>query len=99
MKTVAPINSPEIRVSAPQLSVQQETIPKVSFKEVLGTVGGGFHAELNHLQKNLISGAKVAPEKLLLYQIKVGQFGMRVELVSKIAESMLSTVRRLQSTQ
>lgn len=51
---------------------------------------------LENLQQQLINAPELNPRQLLLYQIKVGQLGLRVELISKLAESATATVRKLQ---
>lgn len=56
-----------------------------------------FHKELVKLQQDLASGKKIPPRDLLLYQIKAGQFHLRVELISKSAETVLAAVRKFQN--
>jgi hypothetical protein len=56
-----------------------------------------LHKELGALQQKALGGGAFDARELLLYQIKAGQFNMRVELVSKVAESLLGTLRKLQS--
>jgi len=75
-----------------------------TFKEVFeGLINGlgktDFHKEMATLQHSLKGGKHLAPRELLLYQIKAGQFGLRVELVSKLAESAVSTLRKFQGNQ
>lgn len=80
-----------------------------SFKETLAEVkagnrvddilGSSLQQDLQKLQMDLASGRKLSSSELLLYQIKVGQFGIRVELLSKVAESLLGTVRKFQQGQ
>ena len=75
------------------------------FKQILSNVTESkpdqknVFQEITELQQKLISGNKIPPKELLLYQIKAGQFGLRVELVSKVADSALSTARKLQGSQ
>ena len=80
----------------------------ISFKEINadvkakgneGLFGPDLHADIMKIQNQLVSGKSLKPQEMLLYQMKVGQFGIRVEFVSKIAESALSTARKLQNPQ
>jgi len=50
-------------------------------------------------EKAVAGGKAISPKELLVFQIRASQFGVHVELLSKVAESGLSTVRRLQQTQ
>lgn len=82
---------------------------QVSFKETLEAVGGNqkvdavmggtLQRDIQMLQADLLTGRKLSASELLLYQIKVGQFGLRVELLSKVAEGLLGTVRKFQQGQ
>ena len=38
---------------------------------------------------------KISPKELLGYQLKASSYHMRVEIVAKVADSFLGTVRRL----
>ena len=102
MSLVQPINPTISSTPKPTPAIDQ---PKLTFTEVLQGVRKSaetktdLHAEIRELQQLLLSGRKIPPEKLLVYQIKAGQYGMRVELVTKLAESMLATVRRFQNSQ
>lgn len=92
----------------PDSSIQQNR-DKQSFNDVLEEIrnqpkldsmlGLDLHRDINTLKADLMAGRKIAPAELLLYQIKVGQFGLRVELLSKVAEGFLSTVRKFQQGQ
>ena len=79
---------------------------KLEFKNVMAEAnkqqGPGkkdLHAELTQLQQRIERGDKIDSRELILYQIKAGQFGLEVELVSKVAEAGLSTARKFQSQQ
>lgn len=50
-------------------------------------------------REQLIRGVAISPRELIAYQIRAGEFGLQVELVSKIADGVLSTARRLQNSQ
>ena len=55
--------------------------------------------QVQAVQSNIAAGKLVPYQELLLYQVRMGQLGLRVELLSKVAESVSSTVRKLQSGQ
>ena len=55
--------------------------------------------QLRNLEHIAMSGGKLTPAQLITYQIKAGDFGLRVQLVSKVAESAVSTLKRLQNPQ
>lgn len=57
------------------------------------------HADLQTLQTQILSGKEFSPAELLRYQIVVSKFNLNVELVSKLAESLLASVRKLQNPQ
>ncbi len=73
---------------------------KVSFKDVMNRVDGGtlgkLQQELNTFTQGVMNGKVFSPKDLIVYQIKAGQFGLGVELVSKLAESVSSTVKKLE---
>ena len=58
--------------------------------------GLGLHQELTKVGQAIAGGRDLSARELLLYQVRAGQLGLRVELVSKVAESGLQTVRKLQ---
>ena len=43
-----------------------------------------------------LKGKTFSPEQLLLFQVRANEFGMQVELVSKVAESANSSMKKLQ---
>lgn len=73
---------------------------KTDFKEVLeNQKSNDMFADIQKTQKTLIEGKEISGKDLILYQIKVGQFSMRVELISKMAESAMGTVKKFQNPQ
>jgi len=50
-------------------------------------------------RERLLRGGAISARELIAYQIKAGEFGLHVELISKVADGVLSTVRRLQNSQ
>jgi len=75
-----------------------------TFDEVLRqTTPGPFdlqvHSELLQVERAVAGGKGVPLADLINIQIKAGQFGLRVELLSKVAESATTTLRKLQSGQ
>ena len=85
--------------------IQKQAItPKIKtkgFKEILNNFLGKDQAlqDIDKIQKQLNTGIKFKPEQLLVYQIKAGRLHLRVELVSKVAESANTTAKRLQNSQ
>lgn len=84
-----------------------ETVPQLSktersFGDVLAGLRGpdplGIQV-LNEQRQRLLSGAKLSPQELITYQIRAGEFGLQVEFVSKVADGILQTARRLQNPQ
>ena len=57
---------------------------------------GGLHEQLSSLQKSVLNGKLFSPQELLKFQIQAGQFGLRVELISRVAESASATIRKFQ---
>lgn len=55
--------------------------------------------EIQEIQKSILNGKELSGKDLILYQIKTGHFSMRVELVSKVAEAAVSTVKKFQNPQ
>ncbi len=97
MSAIPPLNSNILppKVAASQLSGAQ-------FKETLNAnkpVGLDAHAELVALRDKILQGGKLEPKQLLYYQIRAHQFGLGVELVSKVGESVSATVRRFEQGQ
>lgn len=74
---------------------------KESFKEIINRFLGDDKTlnDIDKIQKQINTGVKFKPEQLLAYQIRAGKLHLRVELVSKVAESANSTTKRLQSSQ
>lgn len=58
-----------------------------------------FHAELQGLYQRMEAGQKLQPQELLVYQIKAGEYHLKVELVSKAGEAVQGTLRRFQNGQ
>ena len=73
--------------------------PKTSFKSLLTGAGGDLHLELERMRERLLTARSFTPQELLAWQIRAGQFGLRVELISKVAEGIMGAARRLQNPQ
>jgi hypothetical protein len=71
----------------------------VKDKGIEALFGGDLIPQLRKLEHSVTTGQKIPPEQLLALQIRTGELGMRVELVSKMAESLISTFKRLQNPQ
>ena len=69
------------------------------FDRALGVnqFGMGTPHQINEIQRRALLGHQVAPRELLLLQVQMGRFNVQVELVSRLAESATSTIKRLQN--
>ena len=84
--------------------IAQKPKGQVSFEQVLNQTAPkafdlNIHAELLQVERVVASGKTLPLSDLINIQIKAGQFGLRVELLSKVAESATTTLRKLQSGQ
>ena len=52
---------------------------------------------LEKLQQQVLSGKTFAPTELLSYQIMAQRFGLTIEVATKIADGISTSVRKLQS--
>lgn len=91
--------------SAQSIGMVKETLPtagqQTSFKDVLKGVSSAndivsLQKDLKSFTDGVVSGKSFSPRDLILYQIKAGQFGLGVELVSKVAESAGATIKKLE---
>lgn len=62
-------------------------------------LGSDLYKDMTKFEQNLTSKRDMAPKELILYQVKASQLGLRVELLSKVGESMLTTVKKFQQGQ
>lgn len=53
--------------------------------------------ELGALQSRILQSRSVSPRELILYQVKASHFGLGIELVSKVAESVSASIKKFQS--
>ena len=66
----------------------------------LTTLGGGAaHHELQKVREQLVKGKAFGARELLLFQMQASELNLRVELFAKVADSALSSIRRLQNSQ
>lgn len=76
-----------------------------TFKDLMAAIskaeggGGTSFREIQNLQHQVLTSKTISPRDLIVYQIKVSQFGLHTELISKVAESASSTLKKLQSGQ
>ena len=54
---------------------------------------------LKEFTKKIMTGVQLTAREMLLYQIRVGEFNLRVELLSKCAEACNASLRKLQQGQ
>jgi hypothetical protein len=55
--------------------------------------------DMQNLHTDLVKGKTIPARELLVYQMRLGSFNQRVELVSKLAESAMGTVKKFQQQQ
>lgn len=70
---------------------------KLSFESVLKETKTDPYTELIKLREGLNTGKVFTPQELLRYQITASNFGLRVELVSKVADGLLTSIKKLQN--
>src|SRR5262249_16068167 len=75
-----------------------------SFKEIksalnVGKPEGDLFTQIEKAKNGILSGKELSQKDLLLYQKNAQEMGMRVELLSKVSESMLSAARKFQNPQ
>lgn len=79
---------------------------KIDFKSVLQSLEQksltGFDQQLDQINKikSALEGSKtLEPAKILQFQMQINELNIKVELISKAAESAASLVRKLQNNQ
>lgn len=91
--------------SSQGIGMVKESVPAVgqqnSFKDVLKGLSSSndivsLQKDLKTFTEGIVAGRSFSPRDLILYQIKAGQFGLGVELVSKVAESASATIKKLE---
>ncbi len=55
--------------------------------------------DMQNLHTDLVNGKTIPARELLVYQMRLGSFNQKVELVSKLAESAMGTVKKFQQQQ
>ncbi len=74
--------------------------PQRDFLSVLGSIATeanlGMPKNLVALERKITIGATVSPQELLSAQITIHKFNLKVEMLSKGVESLISTAKRLQ---
>jgi hypothetical protein len=96
--SLQPLNQPAEQKSGARFAeVRAEMAQQTS--SVGNIFGGDSFDQLRAFQQAVLSGKRMSPEQLLVFQVKATDAHMRVELLSKIAESAISTAKRLQNPQ
>lgn len=75
---------------------------KTQFSDLMEKLRGGSgdaHAELVGFRDKILSGKQFSHQELLYFQVRAGELGMKVELCSKLAESLSSTLKKFQQSQ
>lgn len=78
-------------IKLPELSSDFSFIRK--FKELSNNPA----AALEKLQQRALSGVALTPSELLGYQVMAHRFGLSIEMATKIADGISTSVRKLQS--
>ncbi len=108
MKIVETIKSIPIAQSSLEGSSPKESPAKSGdFRDLLGkaleAIGGreweSLRTEMRGMETRLKNRTAVAPRDLLYLQMRLGDVHLKVELASKLAESLLATARKFQSQQ
>src|SRR4051812_18311221 len=55
--------------------------------------------QLDALRQSLKTQQTLSPRQLLAYQVEVNQLGLRIEMLSKVADTALTVTKRLQNGQ
>lgn len=80
----------------------QQTLQQIKKVDNIQTTKQPFidsYDKLLHFREAILSGKNFNPQQLISYQILASEIGVKVELLSKIAEGVMSTARKLQSNQ
>lgn len=89
-----------VTAAAPEIKPLPVEVKGKSFQEIKEALGGkDLFSEIRTLQQNLLNGKGLTARELIFYQIKAGQFNLRVELFSKVAEGLVSTIKKFQNQQ
>jgi|GEM_PF-3595749 len=78
---------------------QAPTAAQASGNRLQNLFGNDLHRDIQKLGTDLVQGKEIPARELLVYQMKLGSFNQRVELVSKLAESAMATLRKFQQQQ
>lgn len=92
------INPQQFKSKRPALDSREQgqAFDKIK-KELNGSED--FYTQIRSMERDLASGKELSSKEILLHQIRAQHFHLRVELVSKVAESALATVRKFQNPQ
>ncbi|MCB0353123.1 MAG: hypothetical protein KDD64_06340 [Bdellovibrionales bacterium] len=91
LKVQSPVAGARVAQNAPQGDASSKFSEFLKRSEI-----GGLHEQLSSFQKGVLNGQLFSPQELLKFQIQAGQFGLRVELISRVAESASATIRKFQ---
>ena len=108
MRTVSPLSSdprPATPTAEPMVLHKgggptfQEILAQAISQPAAGLTGPDLYPQLVKLQADLMRGKSFNPRELLGYQIMAGQFNLRVEMLSKVAESASAAIKKFQTPQ
>lgn len=92
-----PVSLPEQHPAQPAAGPSFAQILEGAGKVIDG--GAGLHGDILAFEQRIRGGESLSTGDLILYQIKAGRFGLGVELVSRMAEGVMSTIRKFQQGQ
>lgn len=79
-------------------------IKRQSFSEILqqkfdSVVGAKQFDEVRRFEHIIKDSGELKPRELIMYQVQASQFGLRVELLSRVGESLLNMAKKFQQAQ
>jgi hypothetical protein len=97
-------------LSSPSLSgIGKQGVPGVNFNQTLEKVRTAItegnapkvdsFIQLQSIQKQILQGKGITFQDLIYYQVVAGQFNIKLEMLSKAADGLLGTIRKLQNNQ
>ena len=95
--------SPQSLGSLPKVSLGGggHTSATKDFSTVLNEVQakskGDLHDTVQQMEQQVLGGKDVSTKDLIVFQITAQRFGMHIELVTKVAESVSGTIKKFQT--
>jgi hypothetical protein len=87
----------QARGATPEVRHDHTVKPPFDIKAAEQMLGVQLHRDVVVNRAQVLGGTSFSARELLAYQIKAGELSLRVEMLSKLADSFVGTVRKLQS--